>query len=158
MIREIQSDIFEAPIDCLIHQANCQCTMGGGIAKVIRDRYPEVYERDCQTEKGDINKLGTFSIAKIKDPNSRIKHVINLYSQFEYGNDKRYTDYTAMVDGLELIRDGMIAKGTNETITIGIPYKMGCLRGGGDWSIVEAIIYSVFSDEYDFKILICRKD
>ncbi len=39
--------------------------MQSGIARQIREKYPEAYEADCKTVAGDIKKLGTFSWVKI---------------------------------------------------------------------------------------------
>ncbi len=148
-------DIFEAPIDILIHQANCQNTMGSGIAKDIRARFPEVYEADCKTIKGDRNKLGTASFCCIRRPDTRIKVVYNMYGQYYYGRDRRYTDYEAYYNGLEYIKDYIMRSG-KEKMTVGIPYKMGCNLAGGDWNICETMIRSVFNN--DIKVLICKKD
>ena len=30
--------------DVIVHGANCQCTMGAGIAKAIKATFPEAYE------------------------------------------------------------------------------------------------------------------
>ncbi len=71
----------EKGFEGIIHQANCQNTMGSGIAREIRARYPEAYEVDCKTIAGDYKKLGTFSSVKTKDG----KFVIyNCYSQESY--------------------------------------------------------------------------
>ena len=43
----------EGVFDVIIHGCNCFCTMGAGIAKAIKARFPEAYQADCQTPKGD---------------------------------------------------------------------------------------------------------
>lgn len=155
MIKEIDSDIFEAPIDILVHQANCFTTMGSGIAKEIKARFPEAYRADLATSKGDINKLGTYSrakVANIKYP--QIKYIVNLYGQFEFGTDKQQTDYVA-------VKTGLIALATNlklanlDFLTIGIPYKMSCGLAGGSWVAVWTIIQLVF-EYYKGDVLICK--
>jgi O-acetyl-ADP-ribose deacetylase (regulator of RNase III) len=58
MIEHVKEDIFQVgklDIHAIIHQANCHCTMGSGIAKFIRERFPKAYEADCKTVKGDLN-------------------------------------------------------------------------------------------------------
>jgi len=69
----------------LAHGCNCMTTMGAGIAKGLRDRWPQVYHADCQTVKGDHTKLGKFTYADVGS-----KRIYNLYSQYKYGRDKKY--------------------------------------------------------------------
>src|SRR4051812_24203036 len=102
MVKEIQTDIFLADADIIVHQANCFHTMGSGIARHIRENFPEAYEADCNTtKKGDPKKLGKYSTAKIVTPNAnpRLKYIVNLYSQFEFGRAAKHTSYDAMYDG-----------------------------------------------------------
>ncbi len=67
MIIHKDCNIFDGGAQGIIHQANCQNTMGSGIAREIRARYPEAYEVDCKTIAGDYKKLGTFSSVKTND-------------------------------------------------------------------------------------------
>lgn len=144
-------NLVKEPLDAFIHQANCFNTMGSGVAKEVRETYPEVYEADCRTIKGDANKLGTFSFAKTSDG----KIGYNLYSQFNFGYDgKRYTSYEAMRHGLEQIRDH-IKVNLKPNAKVGIPCRMGCARGGGDWNEVSRIINEVFENE-PIDIIICE--
>lgn len=153
MIKEINCDIFKSDIDILIQSCNCQTIFGSGIAKSIREKYPEVYEADLKTKKADVNKLGTFSYAKIKNP-ARLKYIFNLYGQFDFGGAKRNTSYDAFADGLEKIREFLLEKKA-EKMVLGMPWKIGSDRGGASWPVIEAIIYDVF-EESPFKVLICK--
>jgi O-acetyl-ADP-ribose deacetylase (regulator of RNase III) len=160
MVEEIQTDIFVADADAIIHQANCFHTMGSGIARFIREHFPEAYEADCKTAKGDEAKLGTFSVAKVisKNPNPRLKYIINLYSQFDFGRDGRHTRYDAMYDGLAEI-NRRITTGVTPAAklikTLAIPYRIGSNLGGADWRVVRSIIYSVF-EESPVLVKICE--
>ena len=42
----------------IIHGANCQNTMGSGVAKQIKEHFPGAYDADLRTTKGDREKLG----------------------------------------------------------------------------------------------------
>ena len=75
MIINKDVNIFDLPTQAIIHQANCQTTMGSGIAKQIREKYPEAFEADCRTTRGDITKLGSFSWVKARDG----KYIYNCY-------------------------------------------------------------------------------
>jgi O-acetyl-ADP-ribose deacetylase (regulator of RNase III) len=47
----------------ICHGSNCFCTFGAGIAKQIKQEFPEAYEADLKTNKGDKSKLGWYSKA-----------------------------------------------------------------------------------------------
>lgn len=151
MIKQIECDIFEAPIDVMIHGCNCFHTMGGGLAAEVKRRFPEAYKADCETLYGDRAKLGSYSHARVKEPVGQLNTIINLYSQFTIGRG-RQTSYDAIDTGLQEI----VANANGGTDTIGIPYMLGCGLGGGSWPVVEAIIYDVCKD-YPGAILICKK-
>lgn len=137
MIINKDINIFEAPVQGIIHQANCHTTMGSGIAKQIRERYPEAYEVDCRTTRGDITKLGSFSWVKAKDG----KHIYNCYSQFRYGREQRHTDYEAVYTGLSRIEEHAKSMGLT---SLALPYKMGCALGGGSWAELSTPSWKIF--------------
>ncbi len=153
MVKIIESDIFDAPIDVVIHQTNCFTTMGSGIALALKNKFPEIYEADQATKRGDINKLGTYTTIGVK--HERIKYVVNLYSQYRYGLGSRHTNYEAMSRGLEDIRDSLV-KNKAEHFVLGFPYMIGCALGGGNIRIVQTIIEETFKD-YKGDVLICKK-
>ena len=161
----------------IIQQCNCFHTQNGGIARQISTKWPQVLAVDKKnTVYGDRTKLGqftyvdvgkTFDVAKAKRENpeasvndliakskkeSLPKIVYNLYSQFTFGNG-RQTLYDPMVEGLEKIRIHAISKGLTR---LGLPCNMGCTLGGGDWNIVRAIIGSVFHDDEELDLYICK--
>lgn len=156
MLTQIEKDIFLAPIDILAHQTNCFHTMGSGIAREIKTRFPEAYEADKRTLYGEIKKLGTYDLVKVtsKNPNPQLKYICNVYSQFDYGRDKCYTKYDAIVNGFTLLRDLLIAK-KKDNFVIGVPWKYGSNVAGGDWEIVSAIFRSIFKDS-SIHVIICK--
>jgi O-acetyl-ADP-ribose deacetylase (regulator of RNase III) len=153
MVEEIVSDIFSAPIHVLVHQANCFGTMNSGIAKMVKEKFPDAFQADRRTQLGDKNKLGTYSACRVYSPN--ITHVVNMYGQFEYGRDAKHTNYEAVYQALDKLRVSLLSK-NRTNLVVGIPYRMGCNLGGGDWNVVLAIIKSVF-DSSPIKVLICKK-
>lgn len=106
--------------------------MGAGIALKIRKKWPVVYEQylsECLTGK---MQLGTVQIVQITSG----LYVANIAGQYGYGRDKRYTDYKAFWKCLvQLEKISKKAK-----LQIYIPYKIGCVNAGGDWSIVRKYI------------------
>jgi O-acetyl-ADP-ribose deacetylase (regulator of RNase III) len=138
MIIEKDCNLLLEPLDAIGHFCNAHHMMGGGIALRIKEKYPEAYEADLKTIRGDKEKMGTFSYAVL--PNN--KHIINCYTQFGFGVG-RQTNYEAVCSSLEKVHDFLIANGLR---TFGLPKRAGCVLGGGDYRIVRAIIECVFSD------------
>jgi O-acetyl-ADP-ribose deacetylase (regulator of RNase III) len=146
MIKEIDANLLEFPLEGLMHQANCMHVMGSGIAKSIREKYPEAYHADVTSGNKGSNRLGTYSVAQTKDG----KWIYNLYGQFNYGTHTRQTSYDAVCNGLVKIRKNIEEKNLK---TFGCPKLMGCALGGGSWDIVRAIINDVFEDcEIEFYV------
>lgn len=147
-------NLFEQEdISVIVHQANLYHTMSAGVAKIIKQLYPEAYEADCKTQEGDANKLGTYSVAKVPMDKLGFSHryIINLYSQIGIGGDERNTRYDALYDGLAKIAKKL----DNTNFVLGIPYGIGCGLGGGNWNIVKTIIDEAFKNS-SVKVVICR--
>ena len=152
MIQELDADLLEYPLQGIIHQSNCFHTFGSGIAKRIREKYPEAYTADINSgTKGDSHRLGTFSVAHVLKED---KYVFNLYGQYNFGAMARFTSYDAIDRGLRKIEAYARA---NHLSTLGCPKNMGCMRGGGSWPIVRAIIEDVFK-ESPIELYICNYD
>jgi len=152
MIQSYRGDIFEAPVDIIIHQTNCFNTMGTGIAKEIKKRYPRAAQVDRLTEKGDYKKLGLFTVAMPDAKQDR--YIINLYGQFFYGRNKCYTDYKALKRGFENVRSWLESMEMIDAV-VGIPFGIGCGNAGGDWKTVKEIIFDVFNKS-KIQVLICQ--
>lgn len=152
MVKEIQCDLLEAPVDVISQCCNCQNTQSAGVALAIRQKWPEVYEDDLQTIKGDKTKLGTVRVVKLLNPTNKIRYVVNMYGQYYYGRDKRYLDYEALYKCLEQVNQHIYGK----FLKVGIPYKIGCNNAGGSWPVVLAMIHDIF-DKSENEIFICKK-
>ena len=71
--------------DIIVHGCNCFNTMGAGIAREIKARYPIAFSSDYGTTPGDINKLGTYTSAESFPnalPDKHVFRIINAYTQF----------------------------------------------------------------------------
>lgn len=44
MIKHVKCDIFESDADVICHQVNWQGVMDSGVAKQVRERYPNAFE------------------------------------------------------------------------------------------------------------------
>lgn len=145
--------------DIIVHGCNCFNTMGSGIAKQIKDRYPKAYTVDQLTTRGDVDKLGKITEAYVNGesvqqiaPHVRGLHlkpfgftVINAYTQYKYGSPEGDCDYAAIRSAftqIKLLHD----MNTQAPPRIGIP-QIGAGLAGGNWNAIESIIDSLgFSD------------
>lgn len=162
MVREIYTDIFALDCDIIAHQVNCQGVMGAGIAKVIKAKYSNVFEEYLSFVglfghyDGDL--LGRCQVVKINQ-NDKFspKYVANLFGQEFYGKSNRlYTSYNALENALTELREWIDKNIEKEHVILGLPYKIGCGYGGGDWNIVLDIIKKVFSKYQKIEVIICN--
>jgi len=132
----IQGDLLQLAIqgrfDVIVHGANCQCVMGAGIAKAIRTLFPEAYEADRATQKGDRAKLGSISVAEVVRGAVSFQ-VVNAYTQFDYRGPGIHVDYGAVQAAMKLV------KRTFPGRRIGYP-RIGAGLGRGDWVRLSKII------------------
>ena len=134
-------DLAEAgEFDVIVQGCNCWNTMGGGIAKEIRERYPAAAEVDAETIRGDYLKLGNWTEVTIFGKNEFV--VINAYTQYNMSQGTDVFEYVAF----ELILQKLIyAYGDKR---IGLPY-IGMGLANGDKSaimgMIEAFAYDVQS-------------
>ena len=146
MIEYKIGDIFDGNEDIICHQVNTYGIMGAGIAKQIKDRFPEVfktYEMKCADfQRHDIIPLGGVLYC-----NQYLKPIIaNLFSQNHFT-----TDYKA----LEHCLSKVLTDALKNNLSVAIPYKIGCGIASGDWNKVEEIIRNIFEDS-DVKCVIYK--
>ncbi|WP_338067104.1 hypothetical protein [Paenibacillus silvae] len=103
MIKVIDGNLLDASEDIIGHQTNTKGVWGSGIAKAIKDRYPEaypLYRLSCH-EHGD-KLLGLCQTTKV----NKKRVIANLFGQTAYGRDKNitYTDYNALKTALESLK------------------------------------------------------
>lgn len=144
-MKEIQGDLIKLALagefDVITHGNNCFCNMGAGIAKTIKQHFPEVYSMDIRTDKGDKKKLGTCNGYTYTLNNKKLS-VLNSYTQYHYGKKKGGippVDYDAIRSCMKFINSSC----PNQSI--GIPL-IGCGLAGGKWSIVKKIIEEELTD------------
>lgn len=146
----VEGNLLDANTDFICHQVNCQGKMASGIAKSIRERYPDVYKHymlmwDAHQKGlveppqllGKAQYVPIYNYDNFKQP----YYCINMFAQDKYGyNGKQYTSIEAFKSCLEQIN--LWAKDR----TVAFPWKIGCVRGGANWEEVLPLILTLLTD------------
>jgi O-acetyl-ADP-ribose deacetylase (regulator of RNase III) len=122
-------DLAEAgAFDVIVQGCNCFNTMGGGIAREIRERYPMCAEIDRLTESGEYMKLGNWT-----EFDQGTFLILNAYTQYNMSQGTDVFEYTAF----QLILEKLVhVYGTQR---IGLPY-IGMGLAGGNKDIIIPMI------------------
>ncbi len=130
---------IEGDFDVIIHGCNCFCSMGAGIAKTIKSEFPEAYQADLQTGKGNKEKLGTYSSATVMQGGHELT-IINAYTQFNWSGRGVIVNYDAIRSVFGKVKEEYTGK------RIGYPL-IGAGLAGGDWGIISKVIDEELADE-----------
>lgn len=146
-MQRIKGDLIElaqtGKFDVIIHGCNCFCTMGSGIAKSIKQNFPAAFKADLETAKGDKEKLGTISYARILI-DERELIVINGYTQYNWRGNGRKVDYEAIRKVFRSVKNQFSG------LRIGYP-AIGAGLAGGDWETISKIIdEELFGEQHTF--------
>ena len=156
MVTFHKGNILDSGADIICHQVNCQGAMNSGVAKAIRQKWPEVYTKYAEAAKdidigfGDKNlswehMLGLNQVVLIDD--EKTSAVVNMFAQNGYGYDgRRYTSYDAFWSCLGEMKT--IPKGSR----IAFPARIGCVRGGANWKVIFTMIEEVLGMDYNVEI------
>src|SRR5579864_8145427 len=142
-MKTVKGDLLDLALkgefDVIVHGCNCFHNFGAGIALQILNKFPEAFEADKQSLYGDVNKMGTYTKAKIVR-NGKQFQIINAYTQYGCGTDRVRVDYTSLYKVFcEINRDF-------DGERIGYP-KIGAGLAGGDWKLIEDIIRVTLSGQ-----------
>jgi len=146
MIHHVTGDLVAladaGEFDIVVHGCNCFNTMGAGIAKQLRTRWPDIAKADAATIKGNYNKLGTFSFAYIPDADKDFL-AINAYTQYkirrEFQEDVfEYTSFKMILQKLYYLHG---------CENFGFP-KIGMGLAGGDENRIMSML-NYFSEAVD---------
>ena len=129
-MKTIKGDLLKLAHDgqfnVIVHGCNCFNTMGGGIAKTIRETYPQAYVADCETISGDKNKLGTATVSKANNVHGEEFLIVNAYTQYNMSTGEDVFEYDAFQRLLNSWVDSPMAEAN-----IGFP-MIGMGLAGGD--------------------------
>lgn len=142
-------------INVIAHSCNCQNVMGAGIAKQIKDRFPQAFEADRERWDNEYNdgghwrsQIGDYSKAEIESkflPNNKGR-IYNLYTQSGYSTSKREVNYEYFWRAMKAMQEDLlfIQHETGEQQVLGLPYGISCGLAGGNWEIIKAMIEDIF--------------
>ena len=141
----VRGDLLQAfekgEVDIIMHQVNCMGVMGAGIAKQIKEQYPEHFEDytkfvdDCSGPGHHM--LGHYVVSQC-NPGFDIKSIVGVFGQNKYYPNKRQTKYAALITGIS----NALANIAAPMDRVGIPL-IGCGLAGGDWEVVEMLLLEV---------------
>lgn len=135
-IEYVSGDLFNTSINTIVHGCNAQGVMGSGVARIIRNRYPEAYNTyksiyNSATDKG----LDSLPLGAVYYSESNNKVILHAITQKYYGRSgTRYTSYDAIAEAMSRINSMSMS-------AIAMP-RIGSGLGGGNWNVIEAIIES----------------
>lgn len=139
MINYINGDLFKVTNGVIAHGCNCLGVMGAGVAKIVRERYPEAYTRyyfTCVTYSPD-DLLGVAQIIKV----TKDLYIANCFTQKSVAkrsmSSTKQADTDAILESMQYVAEFCNDNGIE---TISMP-KIGAGLGGLDWDTeVEPII------------------
>lgn len=149
-------------INAIAHSCNTRNTMGAGIARQIKNRYPEAYEADNKAYNTEYDQdgqyvhwLGKFSKAEINSkflPDGK-GHIYNMYTQANMGGDTRQVLYEDFWRALKRVEQDLYRINVEKheydpsaPPVLGLPYGISCGLAGGNWGIIKAMIEDIFLD------------
>jgi O-acetyl-ADP-ribose deacetylase (regulator of RNase III) len=144
-------------INNIAHSCNCQNVMGAGIAKQIKDRYPQAFKADHERWSNEYNdggnwrcQIGDYSKAVIETQWTHLPHatIYNLYTQSGYSTSKREVNYEYFWKAMKAMQEDLLFNQheLNARQVVGVPYGISCGLAGGNWKIIKAIIEDIFLD------------
>ena len=139
-IKEVRGDLLESESKIRCHQVNCKGVMGAGLAKQVKDKYPEVFEQyKALCDQFGSKLLGHTQFIACHDGTV----IANLFAQDDYGQDKVQTDIGALEECISKVADFAFRLGVQPAF----PKFLGCGLAGGNWDEVAPLIAGYF----DFK-------
>lgn len=147
MIAFKNGDMFTSDAPYLCHQVNCMGRMGSGIAKTVREKFPNAYKAYmnlCQSDGVTPDDLlGTAQFVECGT-----QTIVNLFAQRNYGYDGAlYTNYEAFRNCLRNIKES-----AHLGTTIAFPNGIGCGLGGAKWETILGMIKEELADDYEVEV------
>jgi len=133
-IEYVKGDLFTTNHKVIMHGCNDRGVMGSGVAKIIREKYPNAYKkynRYCEAH-GDVGGEVVF----VKE-NEKV--IANAITQHGFGRDgHRYVNYEWIAQCIKKVDEMCEFHGVSH---VAMP-AIGAGLGGGEWKVISQIIES----------------
>jgi O-acetyl-ADP-ribose deacetylase (regulator of RNase III) len=127
---EVEGDLFTLGLPAIAHGCNCRGSMGAGIARQFRSRFPEMY-----AQYADRCRAGRFAPGDVFVWDAGEVVVYNLATQLKPGADAR-------LDAISVSVRAALADAAERRIRrLGVP-RLGAGIGGLDWNDVADVLHA----------------
>jgi O-acetyl-ADP-ribose deacetylase (regulator of RNase III) len=135
MINYKTGDVTQASQRVILHGCNAKGKFNAGVAKAIRNKWPEVYDRYSKAYD-EFGLIPGSIIVVLTDDKEKL--VINAITQPSYGRDPNtvYVDYDAVQLALEETKTVLDSYGLT---ALAMP-RIGTGLGNGSWDKIKQII------------------
>lgn len=156
----VDGDLLEAKEGIIAHQVNCRGVMGSGVAKQIKEKWPQAYKTYTSVCE-EVNYrpealLGNVIYTSVVGHECEETGILmaHMFGQSDYGRGgKCYTDYHELRRAMENVAN--LAHHFHKSVAM--PYKIGCGLGGGDWDgVVLPMIHDIF-DPLNVEVKLYKK-
>lgn len=152
-----QGNLLDATEDVICHQVNCYGIMKRGVAKQIKEEYPQVFKRYYEVVSRSSSPkelLGQILMDEVNQKEGS-QLIISLFGQLYFGSEQYCTNYTALGNAIILMFKTISHIGVK---SIAIPYGIGCgLDGGVNWEHVKDI-FELYSDRFNIPVVAYKLD
>ncbi len=151
-VRTYQDERSENKTVLIPHCCNNLAVMGAGVAKALKDMWPDVfttYSKNPQT-LGNV----TFVAVEFDEFKYPSKFVVNMIGQDGIGssNDQKPVRYTALMDAMrKTVKDMAHYKVDNPIIHAPL---FGSKLAGGSWKLIEELITEIWLPHMDVTICV----
>jgi O-acetyl-ADP-ribose deacetylase (regulator of RNase III) len=133
----------------IVHGCNSLGQMGAGVAKQIRDLWPQVYENYRDRYESEGLKMGSIDCTPVSPKTC----VINGITQEFFGKDKNvvYVDYASVQEVFARINRVVNSdeyKNDNMPRIVNFPL-IGCGLANGDWNVISEMIDQELDDDIE---------
>jgi O-acetyl-ADP-ribose deacetylase (regulator of RNase III) len=139
MIQYRYDNMFESRADALVNPINCVGTMGAGLAKEFKRRFPGLNDHYVAAAARREVKVGRILTFPTLDQSGRgPRYIFNFPTKDQWRNPSQLSWIVSGLDNLREVCDDLAVR------SIAIP-ALGCGLGGLDWDDVSEAIQRAFS-------------
>ncbi len=152
----VNGDILNTKADIIVQSVNHRGVMGSGLAKQIKNMYPEIingYVHICNTSTfRSIMNSGLVYFYTAFNKDGSFRQIASVFGQENYGTDRRHTNYLSLMNGIAWVFEYAESQG----YSVAIPYGIGCGLGGGSWEIVLMMLRDTLKYYPELKVYIYK--